>query len=189
MKKYTPLILAFIAVAAAVLAWRRSGEASALRREYAELVRGRAGIAVLPAAAGPAAAAEVASDPALEKLEADLGRLQPKPPVTGKVLALAAVGVALLGVGAFYFIRSSGRGTLVVTTDPPSGRIFIGDVGQGSREEINLIEPTDPAGLNFQWDRIEGLSGDLTQPYIGVNKRPVLDYPHSDGTAVIGGYV
>jgi glucose/arabinose dehydrogenase/regulation of enolase protein 1 (concanavalin A-like superfamily) len=76
-----------------------------------------------------------------------------------------------------------------MTIDPPSGRIFIGDVGQGSREEVTAIEPTDPAGLNLQWNRIEGLGDDLAPPYIGVNKRPIIDYPRSDGVAVIGGYV
>ena len=76
-----------------------------------------------------------------------------------------------------------------MTFDPLSRRIFIGDVGEGSREEISVAEPTDPFGLNFQWNRIEGLNGDLTPPYIGVNKRPILDYSHSEGFAVIGGYV
>lgn len=76
-----------------------------------------------------------------------------------------------------------------MTIDPPTGRIFIGDVGAGSREEIDVIEPTDTPGLNFQWSRIEGLNGDLTPPYIGVNKRPILDYGHDEGQAVIGGYV
>ncbi len=76
-----------------------------------------------------------------------------------------------------------------MTIDPPSGRIFIGDVGAGSREEIDVIEPTETRGLNFQWSRIEGLNGDLSQPYIGVNKRPILDYGHDEGQAVIGGYV
>lgn len=77
-----------------------------------------------------------------------------------------------------------------MTIDPPTGRIFIGDVGGGSREEISVIEPNDPPGLNFQWDRIEGYNGDLTGTYIGVSKRPIIDYPHgSDGAAIIGGYV
>lgn len=75
-----------------------------------------------------------------------------------------------------------------MTFDPLSRRIFIGDVGEGSREEIDVIEPGE-RGLNFQWNRIEGLNGDLTPPYIGVNKRPVLDYTHAEGFAVIGGYV
>ena len=75
-----------------------------------------------------------------------------------------------------------------MTFDPISRRIFIGDVGEGSREEISVIEPGE-RGLNFQWNRIEGLNGDLTPPYIGVNKRPIIDYTHSEGFAVIGGYV
>ena len=76
-----------------------------------------------------------------------------------------------------------------MTFDPPSGRIFIGDVGASSREEVDLIEPSDAAGQNFQWSRIEGLNGDLTPPYIGVNHRPIIDYGHDEGQAVIGGYV
>ncbi len=79
-----------------------------------------------------------------------------------------------------------------MTHDPVTNRIFIGDVGQESYEEVTIIEPTDPPGLNLQWNKIEGLHGDLTGTYIGVNKRPVIDYPHSGGdgsTCVVGGYV
>ena len=76
-----------------------------------------------------------------------------------------------------------------ITCDPGSGRVFIADVGAQLREEIDVIEPGDPPGLNFQWNRIEGSQGDLIPPYIGVNKRPLLDYTHVDGQAVIGGYV
>jgi uncharacterized repeat protein (TIGR03806 family) len=75
-----------------------------------------------------------------------------------------------------------------MTIDPPTGRIFIGDVGESSRESVKVIEPNE-SGLNFQWNRIEGKQGDLTPPYIGINKQPILDYPHSDGRAIIGGYV
>ncbi|MCX6854672.1 MAG: PQQ-dependent sugar dehydrogenase [Verrucomicrobia bacterium] len=72
--------------------------------------------------------------------------------------------------------------------DTQSGRAFIGDVGEGTKEEISVVEAGE-SGLNFQWNRIEGLNGDLTQPYIGINKRPIIDYGRSDGTAVIGGRV
>jgi uncharacterized repeat protein (TIGR03806 family) len=75
-----------------------------------------------------------------------------------------------------------------MTIDPPTGRIFIGDVGNTSREEIDVMGPAE-SGLNFQWNIIEGLNGDLTPPYIGINKRPILDYTHAEGNAVIGGYV
>ena len=76
-----------------------------------------------------------------------------------------------------------------MTHDATTNRTFIGDVGEGSIEEVDVIEPSDPPGLNFQWNKIEGYNGDLVAPYIGVNRRPIVDYPHSEGSAVIGGYV
>ncbi|MES2440045.1 MAG: Ig-like domain-containing protein [Verrucomicrobiota bacterium] len=76
-----------------------------------------------------------------------------------------------------------------MTVDPVTQRVFIADVGGGSREEVSVIEPTDPGGLNFQWNTIEGYNGDLTGNYAGVNKRPILDYSRGDGVTVIGGYV
>ncbi|MCW1886836.1 PQQ-dependent sugar dehydrogenase [Luteolibacter flavescens] len=78
-----------------------------------------------------------------------------------------------------------------MTIDPVTGRIFIGDVGASSREEISVIEPNDPPGLNFQWDRIEGKNGNLTGTYIGTSKPPIIDYAHAagDGSCVVGGYV
>ncbi len=75
-----------------------------------------------------------------------------------------------------------------MTLDPSTGRIFIGDVGESTREEIDAIGP-DESGLNFQWSSVEGRQGDLKPPYIGKSSGPVLDYSHSDGRAVIGGYV
>ena len=75
-----------------------------------------------------------------------------------------------------------------MTYDPPSGKIFIGDVGESSREEIDVINPGE-SGLNFQWNRCEGNLGKMTAPFIGISRGPLLDYPHTDGRAVIGGYV
>ena len=78
-----------------------------------------------------------------------------------------------------------------MSIDPVTGRIFIGDVGNGAREEVSVIEPNDPPGLNFQWSRIEGKGGELTAPFIGTSKPPIIDYAHSaqDGSCVVGGYV
>jgi uncharacterized repeat protein (TIGR03806 family) len=75
-----------------------------------------------------------------------------------------------------------------MTYDAGSGRIFIGDVGESSREEVDVIEPGE-SGLNFQWNRCEGTLGKLEPPYPGISRGPLLDYPHTDGRAVIGGYV
>ena len=75
-----------------------------------------------------------------------------------------------------------------MTYDRGSGRIFIGDVGESAREEVDIIEPGEK-GLNFQWPYCEGNLGKMKLPCIGVSRGPGLDYPHSDGRAVIGGYV
>jgi uncharacterized repeat protein (TIGR03806 family) len=75
-----------------------------------------------------------------------------------------------------------------MTYDPPTGKIFIGDVGESSREEIDVIQPGE-SGLNFQWNRCEGNLGKMTPPYLGISRGPLLDYPHTDGRAIIGGYV
>ncbi len=75
-----------------------------------------------------------------------------------------------------------------MTFDAPTGKIFIGDVGQSSREEIDVIEPGE-SGLNFQWNFREGNLGQMPQSFIGNSRGPIFDYTHSDGRAVIGGYV
>ena len=63
-----------------------------------------------------------------------------------------------------------------MSLDPLTARIFMGDVGNFSKEEINVIEPSDPPGLNFQWSKIEGAGSSLPLPYLGVSKGPLLDY-------------
>lgn len=75
-----------------------------------------------------------------------------------------------------------------MTCDPVTGRIFIGDVGESAREEVDVIGPGE-SGLNFQWPFCEGTLGEMKLPCTGISRGPVLDYPHSDGRAVIGGYV
>jgi len=75
-----------------------------------------------------------------------------------------------------------------MTFDAPTGKIFIGDVGQSSREEIDVINPGE-SGLNFQWSFCEGNLGRMPTNYVGISRGPLLDYTHSDGRAIIGGYV
>jgi glucose/arabinose dehydrogenase len=75
--------------------------------------------------------------------------------------------------------------------DPATGNLFIGDVGEDSIEEVNLMRPTD-AGANFGWSLLEG-----TQPFKGGNPggltAPVAQYSHGtgarEGSTVIGGVV
>lgn len=72
--------------------------------------------------------------------------------------------------------------------DSVDGYIFVGDIGQGLREEIDLVQK----GSNMQWPFKEGeLSGAHAKPdsLIGIETPPFMDYPRSMGTSVIGGVV
>jgi glucose/arabinose dehydrogenase len=74
--------------------------------------------------------------------------------------------------------------------DRATGALWIGDVGQGAREEIDRLEPDAPAGANFGWDVYEGSS-----PFepdglaLADTVRPVAEYSHDEGCSVTGGYV
>ncbi len=75
-----------------------------------------------------------------------------------------------------------------VTQDPISGEIWMGDVGQGAREEISIIEKGD----NLQWPYREGnIEGPKTKPanLIGVDKEAIYDYGRGIGSCIIGGYL
>lgn len=76
--------------------------------------------------------------------------------------------------------------------DRQGGKLWIGDVGQGAVEEVNVIPPRKP-GLNFGWRPLEG-----TAPTSGVGdpippnaSPPLLSYSHSsgNGASITGGYV
>jgi glucose/arabinose dehydrogenase len=72
--------------------------------------------------------------------------------------------------------------------DSLTGLLYAGDVGQNAREEIDVIRK----GKNYGWKTMEGT---LCTPGVNFkcNKRglepPIMDYPRSEGTVVIGGYV
>ena len=76
--------------------------------------------------------------------------------------------------------------------DRSSGDLYIGDVGQGQREEIDVATAASGGGkgVNYGWNIMEGTrcynasSCDMTGLTL-----PVLDYTHSDGCSVTGGYV
>jgi glucose/arabinose dehydrogenase len=56
------------------------------------------------------------------------------------------------------------RNPFRITFQPGTNRLFIGDVGWGAWEEINIIEdPQDPAVENFGWPCYEGGSGTQLQ--------------------------
>ncbi len=77
--------------------------------------------------------------------------------------------------------------------DRLTGDLYIGDVGQNAREEIDVSTDVSQfgRGLNFGWKIMEGTA--CFSPSSGCIKTgltlPVLDYDHSDGCSVTGGYV
>jgi len=81
------------------------------------------------------------------------------------------------------------RSPHTMTHDPVTGRIFSGDVGLSSIEEVNLIE----RNANYQWPFREGDGPGETDPPadpIGREAGPVHAYNHAhNDKSVIGGYV
>lgn len=72
--------------------------------------------------------------------------------------------------------------------DRQTGELWLGDVGQGEREEVNLVS----GGENFGWRVYEGnLIFDASASSLPPSAftPPVIDYDHSEGISVIGGYV
>ena len=77
--------------------------------------------------------------------------------------------------------------------DRRTGTMFIGDVGQDTREEVDAQSPANPGGgENYGWRVREGFIQNPAfpndpPPPDAVD--PILDYPHTTGQTVIGGYV
>jgi glucose/arabinose dehydrogenase len=71
--------------------------------------------------------------------------------------------------------------------DTATGRLFVGDVGQDKFEEVDLVSRGD----NLGWNIMEGMH--CFNPPTGCNmtglKLPIAEYDHSEGNAVMGGYV
>lgn len=75
-----------------------------------------------------------------------------------------------------------------ISFDPLTGDLWIGDVGQSSREEINRVPGGAPGGFNFGWNEMEG-----SLPFEGNNRpeftAPLAEYTRSGGCSITGGYV
>ncbi len=77
--------------------------------------------------------------------------------------------------------------------DAATNRFVVGDVGQASVEEVDLVE----SGRNYGWNRKEGsFLFDPSDASISVDPNPdpalinpVAEYGHADGISVIGGFV
>ena len=122
-----------------------------------------------------------------------LGKLLRLNPSTGGPCGNVILNPFLLGGGAQQVWSLGLRNPWRFSFDRQTGDLYIGDVGQGAREEIDVaVAPNAGRGLNYGWRLMEGFlcfnpsnncnSGGLTLP--------VLDYPHFSGAcSVTGGYV
>ncbi|HJU66065.1 MAG TPA: PQQ-dependent sugar dehydrogenase [Gemmatimonadaceae bacterium] len=73
--------------------------------------------------------------------------------------------------------------------DRETEELYVADVGEQNWEEVNVV-PGTAAGINYGWNLMEGGHCFLvpTCDQAGLTL-PVLEYDHSDGCSVIGGYV
>ena len=100
----------------------------------------------------------------------------------------------MTGAGVRPEVYSYGlRNPFRASFDRQTGDLYIGDVGQGSREEIDFIAHGSAGGQNFGWRLREGT---IQNPTAGVggprppdNVEPIHDYQRSLGFSVTGGHV
>jgi glucose/arabinose dehydrogenase len=99
-------------------------------------------------------------------------------------------------IGAGWRIDAYGlRNPWGYSFDRATGRLYIGDVGQGAWEEVDTLLASRLGGTpeNFMWDVYEGrrrsgcATGGLRGP--GARMRPIAVYGHSLGCSITGGFV
>lgn len=75
--------------------------------------------------------------------------------------------------------------------DRLTGDLWIGDVGQDTREEVDFA-PAGTGGLNFGWRPREGSiqnPGSPNEQPVTPATEPIYDYSHGAGISITGGYV
>jgi glucose/arabinose dehydrogenase len=77
-----------------------------------------------------------------------------------------------------------------LSVDRATGDLWIGDVGQGAIEEVDVAR-AGQLGLDFGWNVLEGTQ--CYKPSTGCDTQgrtmPVAEYTHDDGCTIVGGYV
>lgn len=74
------------------------------------------------------------------------------------------------------------------SVDPVGGHIYIGDVGQGSFEEIS-VAPEGRGGQSFGWNEVEGPECFTDGCDLAAHTPPAISYGRDAGCTVIGGHV
>ncbi len=93
--------------------------------------------------------------------------------------------VADAGVGCAEMFALGLRNPWRWSFDPVSGELWVGDVGQNSYEEVDRVV----LGGNYGWNVREAAHCFNNQPCSGAGLiDPLIEYDHSQGVAVTGGY-
>src|SRR5262245_22283922 len=101
------------------------------------------------------------------------------------------VGVTGLDEIWAYGLRNPWRWSF----DRGTGDLYIADVGQGAREEVDVQPAASTGGENYGWDIWEGtLCHEPTPPATSCPATtgftfPVIEYDHTQGCSISGGYV
>ncbi|MFT5422850.1 MAG: glucose/arabinose dehydrogenase [Phycisphaerales bacterium] len=73
--------------------------------------------------------------------------------------------------------------------DRDTGDLYIADVGQSTREEVNVQLAASPGGENYGWRCKEGELDFNTTNCFGTFTDPIHNYTHNAGCSITGGYV
>ncbi len=120
-----------------------------------------------------------------------LGKILRLNPYTGSTCSIAMNPFFLSGAPDTWSLGL--RNPWRFSFDRVTNDLYIADVGQGAREEINVSPaPNAGRGLNYGWRFMEGFL--CFDPATNCNQGgltlPVLDYPHLSGAcSVTGGYI
>jgi len=105
---------------------------------------------------------------------------------------VGGVPIAALGEIWAFGLRNPWRYSFDNPALGGSGALFIGDVGQNAREEID-VAPPGRGGQNYGWRMREGTIATPgvppTSPAFSPLTDPMVDYGRSTGVTIIGGYV
>lgn len=126
-----------------------------------------------------------------QNLTSRLGKLLRIDPSTGAACTNGGVNPFLL-TGGDHLVWSYGlRNPWRFSFD--RNDLYIGDVGQNAREEINVSAgPNAGKGLNYGWRLMEGSAcfNPTTNCQTGTLTLPIVEYTHDNGAcSAIGGYV
>jgi glucose/arabinose dehydrogenase len=93
--------------------------------------------------------------------------------------------------GAEWDIAALGlRNAWRFSFDRATGDLYIGDVGQGAIEEVDVTPRQSPGLENYGWDLYEGSQRfEPGDPGPGRLVSPVFEYGHDEGCSITGGFV